>query len=163
MKKAILHDLFIMEIQDLYSAEQQLIEALPMMADSAHDPDLKAGFEKHLAQTQDQATRLEQLADELDFEVEGEECMGMEGLIEEGQEIMDSEFDDERIADLALIGAAQRIEHYEIAGYGTARALAEQMGHDQAVKLLDQTLDEESETDEMLTKAAEAIYTQIEE
>ncbi len=148
-----LHDLFEDQIKDLYSAENQLIKALPKMAKNATNPQLRAAFERHLEETRNQATRLEQIAEELDFTPKGKKCVGMEGLIEEGKEVM-SEFDEDTL-DAGMIGAAQKVEHYEIASYGTARTLAQLLGLDAAAALLQETLDEESATDEELTALAE--------
>ena len=155
MKLASLKDLFHHELKDLYSAENQLVEALPKMAKGATNEKLKAGFEEHLEQTKGHAERLEQIAKELDLKLGGHKCAAMEGLIEEGAELL-KEDAEASVLDAALIGAAQRVEHYEIAGYGTARTLAEVLGFEDAVKLLQQTLDEEKETDEKLTELAES-------
>jgi len=164
MKKATLHQLFTLELQDLYDAEQQLIEAIPKMIDSATNQDLIDGLTKHLGETEDQVERLEQIGEECDIDVAaGAGCMGMEGVISEGEAVMETTFESEEVADEALISAAQRVEHYEMAGYGTAVELAKQMGHDNAAKLLQKTLDEEGNADKTLTKAAEKIYKQIED
>jgi len=150
-----LHDLFEDQIKDLYSAENQILKALPKMAKNATSPELRTAFERHLEETRAQVTRLEQIAAELDFTPKGKKCKGMEGLLEEGKEVM-GEFDDDTL-DAGMIGAAQKVEHYEIAGYGTARAHAELLGYSRAVRLLQQTLDEESRTDKKLTQLAESI------
>src|SRR6478672_3604922 len=136
-----LHDLFEDQIKDLYSAESQILKALPKMAKRATNAQLRAAFERHLEETRGHVARLEQIAEELDFKVRGKKCKGAEGLIEEGKEAME-EFDGETL-DAALIGAAQKLEHYEMAGYGTARTHAELLGYTKAVRLLQQTLDEE--------------------
>jgi ferritin-like metal-binding protein YciE len=147
--------LFVHELKDLYSAENQILEALPKMAKKASHPELKSAFEEHHRQTQEQVKRLEQIFDSLEFEPGGQKCKGMEGLIEEGEDAMeDAEEDDVR--DAAMISAAQRVEHYEIAGYGTARTYARLLGDDRAAELLQQTLDEEGETDKKLTRLAES-------
>lgn len=149
-----LHDLWVKELQDLYSAENQITEALPYMIEAAASKKLAKGFEDHLAQTENQIKRLEQIATEMDIDLEGKKCKGIQGLLEEGEEIM-SEDAQEDVKDAALIGAAQKVEHYEIAGYGTAVAYAKLMKHQKAAKLLQETLDEEGDTDKKLTKLAE--------
>ncbi len=148
----LLHD----ELKDLYSAENQIIKALPRMAKAASSPELKRAFERHLEETRRQVERLNQIGEALDIRLTGKKCKGMEGLIEEGKEIMEEDLDDNAI-DAGLIGAAQKVEHYEIAGYGTARTHAELLGHSKVAKLLQQTLDEEGATDKKLTALAESI------
>jgi ferritin-like metal-binding protein YciE len=150
-----LHDLFEDQIKDLYSAENQILKALPKMAKNATNPQLRTAFERHLEETRGHVTRLEQIAAELDFTPKGKKCKGAEGLIEEGKEVME-EFEEETL-DAGLIGAAQRVEHYEIAGYGTARTHAELLGYKKAARLLQQTLDEEERTDKKLTQIAESV------
>lgn len=150
-----LHELFEDQIKDLYSAENQVIKALPKMAKNASNPQLRIAFERHLEETRTQVTRLEQIAEELDFTPKGKKCKGMEGLIEEGREVMD-EFEEDTL-DAGMIGAAQKVEHYEIAAYGTARAHAELLGYAKAARLLQQTLDEEGRTDKKLSQLAENI------
>jgi ferritin-like metal-binding protein YciE len=150
-----LHDLFEDQIKDLYSAENQIIKALPKMAKSATNPQLRVAFERHLEETRNQAARLEQIAEELEFSPKGKKCAGMEGLLEEGKEVM-SEFEEDTL-DAGMIGAAQKVEHYEIAAYGTARAHAELLGYTKAARLLQQTLDEEGRTDKKLSQLAESI------
>ena len=145
-----LHELLVDELKDLWSAENQLTKALPKMAKGATNEKLKAGFEEHLEQTENHVERLEKIGKALDLKLGGHKCAAMEGLIEEGAELLEEDADPS-VLDAALIGAAQRVEHYEIAGYGTARTLAEVLGLDDAVELLQQTLDEERETDEKLT------------
>lgn len=142
------------ELKDLYSAENQLVKALPKMAKTASNPKLKQAFTSHLAETEGHVKRLEKIAKLIDAKLTGKKCHAMEGLIEEGKEIM-SEDGEEAVIDAALIGAAQRVEHYEIASYGTVRAIAEQLGQKDVVRLLQQTLDEEGETDKKLTAIAE--------
>jgi ferritin-like metal-binding protein YciE len=149
-----LEDLFIHELKDLYSAENQLIEALPKMAKAASTPELKQGFEMHLKQTQEHAQRIEQIFEDFDKKPGGVKCKGMEGLIKEGEEAIKEDAEG-AVKDAALIAAAQRVEHYEIAGYGTARTFAKHLGNDKAAQLLQQTLDEEGETDKKLTQLAE--------
>ncbi|MBA2452044.1 MAG: ferritin-like domain-containing protein [Chloroflexia bacterium] len=150
-----LQDLFVHELKDLYSAENQLIEALPKMAKAASTPELKQGFEAHLEQTKTHAQRIEQIFEELDGKPGGVKCKGMEGLIKEGEEAINEDATP-AVKDAALIAAAQRVEHYEIAGYGTARTFAKHLKNDTAAKLLQQTLDEEGKTDQQLTKLAES-------
>jgi ferritin-like metal-binding protein YciE len=150
-----LHQLFEDQIKDLYSAENQLIKALPKMAKKAANPQLRTAFERHLEETRNQVTRLEQIGEELDFTPKGKKCKGMEGLIEEGKEVM-QEFEEDTL-DAGMIGAAQKVEHYEIAAYGTARAHAELLGYTKAARLLQQTLDEEGRTDKKLSQLAENI------
>jgi ferritin-like metal-binding protein YciE len=148
-------ELFQDQLKDLYSAEKQIIQALPKMAKKSTNPQLRAGFEKHLEETRGHVARLEQIAEELDFTPRGKKCKGAEGLIEEGKEAME-EFEGDTL-DAALIGAAQKVEHYEIAGYGTAKAHAELLGFTKAARLLQQTLDEEGRTDKKLSQLAESI------
>jgi len=155
MKLNTLQDLFVHELKDLYSAETQLVKALPKMAKAATNEELKAGFEEHLEQTKNHVTRLETIAQECDCKITGHTCKAMKGLIEEGAELISEDAEDS-VRDAGLIGAAQRVEHYEIAGYGTARALAKLLGHDDAVALLGETLEEEKATDEKLTELAES-------
>jgi ferritin-like metal-binding protein YciE len=146
-------DLFIDELKDLYNAEQQLTRALPKMAKAASTPELKKAFETHLQETREQVRRLEQVFEEIGAPAKGKTCHAMKGLIEEGKELLDEGMENE-VLDAGLIGAAQRVEHYEIAAYGTARTMAETLGHKKAVKLLDQTLKEEKAADEKLTRIA---------
>jgi|SRR4030095_447663 ferritin-like metal-binding protein YciE len=153
MKLNTLEDLLLHELKDLYSAENQLVKALPKMAKAASNAELKAAFEEHLEQTVGQVERLDQIAEKLGKKLTGHKCKAMEGLIEEGSELI-SEDAAESVRDAGLIGAAQRVEHYEIAGYGTARTFAEQLGHSEIAELLEETLDEEKETDENLTELA---------
>jgi ferritin-like metal-binding protein YciE len=149
-----LQELLVDELKDLYSAENQIIKALPRMAKKAASPELRRAFETHLEETRNQAGRLEQIAEEMDFSLRGKKCKGMEGLLEEGKEVM-QEFDEETL-DAGMIGAAQKVEHYEIAGYGTARAHANMLGLKRVAKLLQQTLDEEARTDKKLSQLAES-------
>jgi len=162
MQLSSLEDLFIEELKDLYSAETQLTKALPKMAKAASSKELKAGFEKHLKQTEGHVERLEQICEELEVSPKGKKCKAMEGLIEEGSEVIEEDAEPE-VKDAALIAAAQRVEHYEIAGYGCVRTYAKLLGHTSAMKLLQQTLDEEGDTDKTLTKLAEAINVEAEE
>ena len=149
-----MEDLYINELKDLYSAEKQILKALPRMAKAASHPELRQAFQEHVAVTEEQVRRLETIFDELGKAPRGKKCKGMEGLIEEGKEIME-EVEDEELLDAGLIGAAQRVEHYEIAGYGTARTFARELGYEEHAKILQQTLDEEGETDHRLTAIAE--------
>jgi len=153
MKLESLHDLYVDELKDLYSAESQLMKALPKMARAANTPELRDAFEEHLEQTRMHAQRLEDIFGGLDTKPKGKKCVGMEGLIEESKELLQQEAEN-GVRDAGLIGAAQRVEHYEIAGYGTARTHAEQLGYTRAAELLQQTLDEEAAADEKLTHLA---------
>jgi ferritin-like metal-binding protein YciE len=153
MKFESLADVFEAELRDLYSAEQQLVEALPDIVSAATSKELATAIESHLDETRGHVSRLEQVFDSVGLKAEAEHCDGMEGLIKEGSEVAEAGGDGDA-RDAALIGAAQRVEHYEIAAYGTVRTLAEQLGHTDAVQLLNQTLDEESAADEKLTKIA---------
>ena len=154
MESESLKELYVEELKDLYSAENQLLKALPKMAKKASSPDLQNAFNKHLKETEVHVQRLEKIFEKLDEKPKGKKCKAMEGLVEEGQDMM-SEFDDPEVLDAGLIAAAQRVEHYEIAGYGTVRTYARLLGDEQAAKLLQQTLDEEGKTDKLLTQLAE--------
>jgi len=154
MKLQTLQDLLVHELKDLYSAETQLVKALPKMVKAATNEDLKTGFEDHLEETRNHVTRLEEAARTLGCKLTGHRCKAMEGLIEEGAELISEDAED-MVRDAGLIGAAQRVEHYEMAGYGTARALAECLGFGDVVRLLNETLDEERAADEKLTELAE--------
>jgi ferritin-like metal-binding protein YciE len=149
-----LEDLFWMELADLYDAENRVCDALPKMAEAANSPSLKEAFNNHLTQTKRQVSRLEQIFVQLGKPVKRETCDAMKGLIKEGDEIISASGDPD-VKDAALISAAQRVEHYEMAGYGTARTFAEHLGHADAARLLQMTLDEERETDKVLTFIAE--------
>jgi len=153
MKLDSLENLFVHELKDLLSAEKQLVKALPKMAKGASSEALRAAIEEHLEQTKGQVERLEKIFTLVDKTPRAEHCKAMEGLIQEGSDLLEEE-GDEAVKDAALIGAAQKVEHYEISGYGTARTLAELLGLDEAAKLLQETLDEEKETDEKLTGLA---------
>ena len=155
MKLKTLADLFHHELKDLYSAETQLLKALPKMAKAATHEELRAGFTEHLEQTKGHVQRLEQIGESLELRLSGHKCKAMEGLVAEGSELISEDADD-AVRDAGLIGAAQRVEHYEIAAYGTARALARCLGHDEAADLLGETLEEEKATDEKLTELAES-------
>jgi ferritin-like metal-binding protein YciE len=154
MNLTSLEKVFIHELKDLYSAENQLLEALPKMAEAAHSDELRQGFEQHLEETKEHVKRIEQIFEDLNGSPTGEKCDGMAGLIAEGEEIIEMN-GDPGVKDAALIAAAQRVEHYEIAGYGSARTFAKHLGKKDAEKLLQQTLDEEGTTDKKLTDLAE--------
>lgn len=151
-----LKELYIEELRDIYNAEQQLVKALPKLAKASSSDELRSGFEEHLEQTKGHVKRLEQIFSALDEKPTGKKCKGMEGLIEEGSEMMDEDLEDEAM-DAGLISAAQRVEHYEIAAYGCVRTYANLLGEDEAASLLEETLKEEKETDQKLTQLAEQI------
>jgi ferritin-like metal-binding protein YciE len=150
-----LQKLYVDELKDLYSAEKQLLQALPRMAKKASNPQLRQSFEEHLEVTRMQVERLDKIFERLERSPRGKKCKGMEGLIEEGKEMMEEDMEPE-VRDAALISAAQRIEHYEIAGYGTVRTYARLLGEEEDARLLQKTLDEEGETDKKLTQLAES-------
>jgi ferritin-like metal-binding protein YciE len=150
-----LRDLYLQELRDLYSAETQLLEALPEMAEAASAGDLENAFREHLVLTEGHVGRLKEIFEELGEKPTGHTCEAMKGLIKEGQEYVKAGGNDD-VRDAALIGAAQRVEHYEMAGYGTARAIARRLGEHQQAELLQLTLDEEASADEILTDIAEA-------
>lgn len=150
-----LRKLYMEELKDLHSAERQIIQALPKMAKKASNPQLKQAFEQHLEVTRMQLERLDQIFERIGKKGTGKKCKGMEGLIEEGKEMMEEDMEPE-VMDAALIAAAQRIEHYEMAGYGTVRTYARILGEEQDAKLLQKTLDEEGNTDKLLTQLAES-------
>ena len=155
MELDTLKDLYIDELKDLYSAEKQLVKALPKMAKAANDPQLAEAFRTHLKETRQHADRLEQICRDLGVSPRGKKCVGMEGLIEEGNELI-KEDPDPDVLDAGLISKAQHVEHYEMAGYGTVRTYARQLGFDNQADLLQQTLDEEGKTDHLLTALAES-------
>jgi ferritin-like metal-binding protein YciE len=159
MKIKTMEELFVDELKDLYDAEKQIIKALPKMAKAASSEDLREAFQEHLDVTKRQVERLETIFSKLDDKPSGKKCAGMQGLIEEGQELI-SEGDESPVLDAGLIAAAQKVEHYEIAGYGTARTHAELLGNREAARLLEQTLQEEKRTDEKLTELAENLVNQ---
>lgn len=152
-----LNELLLDEIKDIYHAEKQLVKALPKMAKACESEDLAGALKEHLAETQNQVVRLEKVFQLLKTPPKAKTCKAMQGLVEEGSEAVE-DHDPGAIRDLAIIGAAQRVEHYEISAYGTARALAEQVGNMQIAKLLQQTEDEEKGADEKLSEIAKAIY-----
>ena len=155
MEMQDLQDLFIEQLRDLYNAEKQLVKALPKMAKKASDEDLKQAFTTHLEETKGHVERLEEIFAGLGKRASGKTCKAMKGLVEEGEEAMEEDATPE-VLDAALIAAAQRVEHYEIAGYGTVRSYAKLLGNNAAAKLLQQTLDEEGNTDKKLTQLAES-------
>jgi ferritin-like metal-binding protein YciE len=159
MQKDSLQQLYIDELKDLYSAETQMVKALPKMAKASSNAELRQGFEEHLRQTSEHVSRLEQIFEMLGEKPTGKKCLGMEGLIKEGSETMREDYE-EAVMDAALIGAAQRVEHYEIAGYGTVRAFAELLRESEHVSLLEQTLQEEKQTDDKLTQLAERVNSE---
>ncbi len=154
-----LRELYIDELKDLYSAEKQLVKALPKLAKAASSDELQSGFEEHLGQTKNHVQRLEQIFQALGEKPGGKKCKGMEGLVEEGSEAAEEGYEG-AVLDAALIGAAQRVEHYEIAAYGTAIAFAELLEESEHVSLLNETLEEEKETDEKLTELSKDINSQ---
>jgi len=159
MQKDSLRQLYVNELKDLYNAETQLVKALPKMAKASSSAELRQGFEEHLRQTSEQVSRLEQIFEMLGEKATGKKCLGMEGLVKEGAETMSEDYHG-ALMDAAIIGAAQRVEYYEIAGYGTVRAFAELLGENEHVSLLEQTLEEEKQTDEKLSQLAEEINSQ---
>ena len=154
-KLANLEDLYEDLLKDLYSAEKQLVKALPKMAKNADSPDLQRAFQDHLGQTEKHVERIERIFSDLGGSPRGKKCVGMEGLIEEGGELLKEDVEPD-VLDAGLIAAAQKVEHYEIAGYGTARASANKLGYSNAANLLQDTLDEESMANEKLTQLAES-------
>ena len=149
-------DLFVEELRDIYSAEKQITKALPRMAKAATHPELKQAFELHLEQTRGQIERLDQVFEQLDTAKRAKKCEAMEGLLEEGRSTME-EIEDKNVLDVGMIINAQKVEHYEIAGYGSLVALAKQLGQNQIASLLDQTLKEEKETDQTLNRIALSV------
>lgn len=156
MELNTLKDLYIHELKDLYSAEKQIIRALPKMVKAATNEQLAAGFKLHLEETKEQAARLEKILQSHKQTTRGPKCQGMEGVLKEGEEMIEEEGDDE-VRDAGLIAAAQRVEHYEMAGYGCARTYAEMLGDKQGAQLLQTTLQEEEDTDKKLTKLAKSV------
>lgn len=155
MKLETLNDVYLDNLKDLYSAETQLVAALPKLAKAAYSEELRSAFQEHLEETRGHADRLNRIFQELGKNPKGKKCKGMEGLIDEGKELLSGEASPAR--DAALIAAAQRVEHYEIAGYGCARTFAQILGENKAAKLLQETLEEESAADEKLTSLAESV------
>jgi ferritin-like metal-binding protein YciE len=161
VKDSPLRELYVEQLQDLYNAESQLIKALPKMADAADSEELRSAFEEHLEQTRQHVERLEEIFERLGEKAKGEKCKGMEGLIKEGSEVMKEDLP-EPVKDAALIAAAQRVEHYEIAGYGTVRTFATLLEDEESVSLLEETLNEEKDTDSKLSALAEHINVEAE-
>ena len=156
MEKSSLQELYVDELRDLYNAETQLVKALPKMAKAASNDQLREAFQEHLRQTSEHVSRLEQIFEQLGEKASGKKCLGMEGLVKEGSETMKEDYSED-VKDAAIIGAAQRVEHYEMAGYGTVRAFAELLGETEHVSLLEKTLQEAKQADEKLTQLAEEI------
>jgi ferritin-like metal-binding protein YciE len=156
MKNTGLKQLYIDELKDAFNAENQLVKALPKMAKAASSTELRQGFEKHLEQTREHVQRIEQIFQSLDDSPKGKKCKGMQGIVEEGDEVSTEDYE-ESVMDAALISAAQRVEHYEIAAYGTLIEFAKLLGESEHVDLLEQTLQEEKETDQKLTELAKTI------
>lgn len=156
MKLKSMEDLFKMELMDIYSAEKQVLKALPKMSKAAFTPELKQSFEQHIEETQQQIQRIEKIFEQMGEKAKAQTCKGMEGLIEEGQEVL-KEAADEKVRDAGLIGAAQRVEHYEMAAYGCLRTYAKLLGIREAASLAEKTLEEEKKTDKKLTELAERI------
>ncbi len=151
-----LQDLYVDELKDLYNAEQQILKALPKMAKAASSPELKDAFNQHLEQTREQVNRLDRIFRELGKTPRGKKCVGMQGIIEEGQEML-KEKAEPSVKDAGLISAAQRVEHYEMAGYGTVRTFANMLGYNDQAQALQTTLNEEGDTDHKLTQLAESM------
>ena len=162
MTKNSLQELYVDELKDLFSAENQITKALPKMAKAASSGELRQGFEEHLQQTKGQIERLQQVFQMLGEKPTGKKCLGMEGLLKEGAEVMGEDYED-ALMDAALISAAQRVEHYEIAAYGSVIAYADILGESEQVSLLRETLEEEKETDEKLTELAKEINAEAQE
>ena len=156
MKMAKLEDLFVEQLKDIHDAEKQLTKALPKMAKAANAPQLQQAFQQHLEITQAQVARVEQIFGQMNVRPGRKKCVGMEGLIKEGDELLQEEGIAPEVLDAGLIAAAQKVEHYEVSSYGTLRSWAQQLGNTQAVNLLSQILKEEARTDEALTKLAES-------
>jgi len=156
MRMDNLQQLFIKELRDLYDAENQITEALPKLIDAAHHPELKSALREHLQVTKQQISRLDQIFQRLNQKATGESCKGMKGVIKEGDEIVSSGGDPSTV-DAGIISAAQRVEHYEMAGYGTVRTYAQLLGQQEMARLLQQTLDEEAEADEKLSQIARSV------
>ena len=160
MKLDSVHQLYVHELKDMDNGEQQILKALPKMAKNASSPELRAAFEEHLEQTRGHVDRLEQIFQKLDEPAKGQKCKGIEGIITEGEEIIKDEDAPPAVCDAALIGAAQRVEHYEMAVYGTVRNWARRLGFEDQARLLQQTLQEEFETDKKLTTIADSYINE---
>jgi ferritin-like metal-binding protein YciE len=159
MKLNSLHDLYVSELKDLYDAEHRIVKALPKMAEAASSPELRTAFQQHLEQTKTQVNRLEQIFQMLNETPKGQKCKGIEGIIDEGEDMMDEDAP-AAVCDAALIASAQKVEHYEISAYGSARTFAHRLGFEDQARLLDQTLQEEGETDKRLTRLAESYINE---
>ena len=159
MKIKSLQELLLEELKDLYDAEHRILKALPKMAQAATNAQLKQGFEFHRTQTEQHVARLEKAFEHLDASAKKKTCEAIKGIIEEGEDLMGTKMEPE-VADAALIGAAQKVEHYEIASYGTVRSWAQQLGQAEVASLLEQTLEEEKQTDQKLTQLAESMVNQ---
>ena len=158
MKESNFEELFQEELQDIYDAERQIVEALPKMAEAASSEELVAAFQEHLEVTRNQVKRLDKVFQKIGAKPGGKTCEGMQGLLREGQKMI-SEMSKSAVLDAGLIAAAQKVEHYEISAYGTVRTMAEMLGQEDAAELLEETLEEEKETDENLTEIAEGIMS----
>ncbi|MCL6261007.1 ferritin-like domain-containing protein [Aquiflexum sp. TKW24L] len=155
MKESKFHQLFLKELKDIYWAEKHLLKALPKMSKAATSPKLTEALEAHLEETKNQVTRLESVFELLDEKAQAKKCDAMEGLISEAEDILSDTKEDSMVRDAGIIIASQKVEHYEIASYGSLVAMAKKMGHDEAAKLLEQTLEEEKKADQLLSKIAE--------
>lgn len=163
MKNEFLYDLFVDCLKDLYSAERQLVsKGLPAMIEAATNSDLKAGFEEHLSQTEEHVARLEKVGEVADIPLNGKKCLGIEGLIQEGEELIKMGLES-RALDMGLTSAAMKVEHYEVVGYTTAIMLANLMGHDEAAEILEDTLNEEIETNGILEDMAQTMADELSE
>jgi ferritin-like metal-binding protein YciE len=161
LKLNSLHDLYVAELKDLYDAENRITKALPKMVEAANSPELRSAFEQHLEETRNHTRRLEQIFQKLDEPPKGEKCKGIVGIIDEGEDVMDDAEDaPPSVCDASLIAAAQRVEHYEIAGYGTVRTYARRLGYKDQAQLLDETLQEEGNADKKLTSLAESYINE---
>jgi ferritin-like metal-binding protein YciE len=161
MKLNSLHDLYITELKDLYDAENRIVKALPKMVEAANSPDLRNAFQEHLEETRNHSRRLEQIFQKLNEAPKGEKCKGIVGILDEGEDqIDDAEDAPPAVSDASLISAAQRVEHYEIAAYGTARTFARRLGYEDQAQLLNETLQEEGNADKKLTSLAESYINE---
>jgi len=151
-----LHELFVEQLRDLYDGEQQITEALPKLIEKASNPQLKSALQEHLQITEQQISRLDEIFEQLDEDAEGESCKGMKGVIKEGDDLV-SKADDPGVRDASIITSAQRVEHYEIAGYGTVKTYARQLNRPELARILEQILEEEKEADQKLTQIAESV------
>jgi len=156
-----LRELYVEHLRDLYDAENQLLKALPKVAKEASSEELRQAIDEHLEQTRDQAERLEQIFEQLGEKAKGKKCKGMQGLLEEAQETLDEDMEEDT-KDAAIIAAAQRVEHYEIAAYGTVKSMASLLDEEEAANLLEETLNEEKETDQLLTEISEEVNSRAE-